>query len=62
VTAWIATAFSWPSALDFAACVSFAAAILWIFVDAGDTLEVGDKASTARPLGVPIAHSESPTG
>jgi MFS transporter, ACS family, glucarate transporter len=49
VTAHIAAAFGWPKALDFAACVSFAAAILWIFVDADCRLELDsdDKAPSA---------------
>jgi len=63
VTASIATAFGWSRALDFAAFLSFAAAILWIFVDASDRLEVEDQASsTADPLGVSMAHSEKPQG
>jgi len=62
LTAWIATAFSWPRALDFAACISFAAAFLWIFVDAGDSLEVGAEAGSSHRLGVPAPHRESSTG
>jgi MFS transporter, ACS family, glucarate transporter len=62
VTAWIATALGWPRALDFAACVSLAAAILWIFVDAGSSLEVGNEADAAPPLYVPIPNSGRSTG
>jgi MFS transporter, ACS family, glucarate transporter len=61
VTAGIATTFSWPAALDFAACVSFAAAILWIFVDAGDRLEAGIKFGAGQPVPATIAHGESST-
>src|SRR5215472_17404563 len=62
VTAWIATGLGWPRALDFAACVSLTAAILWIFVDAGSSLEVGNEADATHPLYVPIPQSERSTG
>jgi ACS family glucarate transporter-like MFS transporter len=38
-TAYIATHFGWTQALDFAAMLTAIGAILWIFVDASDTLE-----------------------
>jgi ACS family glucarate transporter-like MFS transporter len=38
-TAYIATHFGWTKALDFAAMLTAIGAILWIFVDASDTLE-----------------------
>jgi ACS family glucarate transporter-like MFS transporter len=40
ITAQIATSFGWTVALDFAALVSFAAGILWIFVNANENLEI----------------------
>lgn len=60
VTARIATSFGWPRALDFAAFVSFAAAILWIFVDADCSLEGGNETVGARPVYAPIPRGESP--
>jgi sugar phosphate permease len=54
-TAYIASAFGWTPALDFAALVSFSAGIIWVFVDAGAGVEVaaGDEASArvAVPMG-----------
>jgi ACS family glucarate transporter-like MFS transporter len=42
-TAYIATKFGWTAALDFAAAVSFCAGVLWVFVNAADSLEVGSE-------------------
>jgi MFS transporter, ACS family, glucarate transporter len=39
ITAQIATSFGWTVALDFAALVSFASGVLWIFVNANEDLE-----------------------
>jgi ACS family glucarate transporter-like MFS transporter len=39
LTAYIATRFGWIRALDFAGLVTFAAVILWIFVDAEQSVE-----------------------
>ena len=39
LTAWLATEFGWTKALDFAALMSFTAGIIWVFVDAGESLE-----------------------
>jgi ACS family glucarate transporter-like MFS transporter len=40
-TAYIATRFGWTAALDFAALVSFCGGVIWVFVDAADSLEAG---------------------
>ncbi len=39
LTAYIATHWGWTRALDFAAIVTLAAPVLWVFVNAGDDLE-----------------------
>jgi cyanate permease len=39
LTAYIAASFGWTRALDFAALMSFTAGAVWIFVDAGNTVE-----------------------
>ena len=39
LTAWIATEFGWTTALDFAALMSFTAGIIWVLVDADESLE-----------------------
>jgi sugar phosphate permease len=39
LTAYIATRFGWPQALDFAALVSFSAGVIWLFVNADANLE-----------------------
>ena len=39
VTAYIATRYSWAQALDLAAAVTFVSGLLWVFVDAGKSLE-----------------------
>ena len=39
LTAYIADRFGWTQALDFAALVTFAAAVLWLGVNAGHNLE-----------------------
>ncbi len=40
-TAYIATKFGWTAALDFAAMVSFCGGVIWVFVNATDSLEAG---------------------
>jgi MFS transporter, ACS family, glucarate transporter len=40
LTAYIATKFGWTTALDFAAFMSFMAGVVWIFVDASNSVEV----------------------
>jgi ACS family glucarate transporter-like MFS transporter len=52
LTASIATSLGWTKALDFAALVNFAAAIIWIFVNANDNLEADTDASTLLPAKV----------
>jgi cyanate permease len=39
LTAYIATKFGWTRALDFAALMSFTAGLVWIFVDASNSVE-----------------------
>jgi MFS transporter, ACS family, glucarate transporter len=39
LTGYIATTFGWTRALDFAALMSFTAGVVWIFVDASDSVE-----------------------
>ena len=39
LTAYIATSFGWTRALDFAALMSFTAGVIWIFVDASNSVE-----------------------
>jgi len=39
LTAYIATRVGWTSALDFAALMSFTAGLVWIFVDASNSVE-----------------------
>jgi ACS family glucarate transporter-like MFS transporter len=39
LTAYIATKFGWTRALDFAAFMSFTAGLVWIFVDASNSVE-----------------------
>lgn len=39
LTGYIASNFGWIRALDFAALMSFTAGVVWIFVDAGNTVE-----------------------
>jgi ACS family glucarate transporter-like MFS transporter len=41
LTARLATTVGWTQALDFAALVSFTAGIIWVFVDADDSVEGG---------------------
>jgi ACS family glucarate transporter-like MFS transporter len=40
LTAYIATRFGWTTALDFAALMSLMAGVVWIFVDASNSVEV----------------------
>ena len=40
-TAYIATKLGWTAALDFAAVVSFCGGVIWVFVNATDSLEGG---------------------
>ena len=42
LTAYIATTFGWTRALDFAALMSFTAGVIWIFVDAGKSVEISE--------------------
>jgi MFS transporter, ACS family, glucarate transporter len=39
LTAYLATTFGWTRALDFAALMSFTAGVVWIFVDASNSVE-----------------------
>ncbi|MEQ1472942.1 MAG: MFS transporter, partial [Candidatus Acidiferrum sp.] len=39
LTAYILTSFGWTRALDFAALMSFTAGVIWIFVDASNSVE-----------------------
>ena len=39
LTGYIATTFGWTRALDFAALMSFTAGVVWIFVDASDSVK-----------------------
>jgi len=39
LTAYIATKVGWTSALNFAALMSFTAGLVWIFVDASNSVE-----------------------
>src|SRR5262249_51334930 len=55
VTAYIATRFGWSEALDFAAVVNFAAAVIWLFIKADTNIEAPitrittEYVSPARP-------------
>ena len=51
LTAYIATTFGWTRALDFAALMSFTAGVIWIFVDAGKSVEIseGNLTSAVQP-------------
>jgi ACS family glucarate transporter-like MFS transporter len=42
LTVYIATTFGWTRALDFAALMSFTAGVIWIFVDAGESVEISE--------------------
>jgi MFS transporter, ACS family, glucarate transporter len=61
LTARIATRFGWSQALDFAAIVSFSAAVIWLFVNADTNLEAeifpAGAGGAIPPAGVPRAHS-----
>src|SRR5438270_804862 len=54
LTAAIATRFGWTQALDFAATVSFAAGIIWLFVNADSKLESEDPTSRAHGTLLPV--------
>jgi MFS transporter, ACS family, glucarate transporter len=43
LTAYIATTFGWTRALDLAALMSFTAGVIWIFVDAGKSVEISES-------------------
>jgi cyanate permease len=43
VTAYIATRHSWAQALDLAAFITIVSGLLWVFVDAGTTVEDADS-------------------
>ena len=43
LTGYIATTFGWTRALDFAALMSFTAGVVWIFVDASNSVESPTK-------------------
>jgi ACS family glucarate transporter-like MFS transporter len=43
LTAYIATTFGWTRALDFAALMSFTAGVIWIFVDAGKSVDISES-------------------
>lgn len=43
LTAYIATSFGWTRALDFAALMSFTAGVIWIFVDASNSVETSQS-------------------
>jgi ACS family glucarate transporter-like MFS transporter len=55
ITAHIATRFGWSQALDFAAIVNLASAVIWLFVKADSNLETEHSAVTTRysALGLP---------
>ena len=61
VTAHIATRFGWSQALDFAAMVNVAAAVIWLFVKADANLELESFKSTAeaaaRPYSIDGVHT-----
>jgi len=42
LTAYIATTVGWTRALDFAALMSFTAGFIWVFVDAGKSVEISE--------------------
>jgi ACS family glucarate transporter-like MFS transporter len=42
LTAYIASTFGWTRALDFGALMSFTAGVIWIFVDAGKSVEISE--------------------
>jgi MFS transporter, ACS family, glucarate transporter len=46
-TAYLAAKFGWIAALDFAAVVSFCGGLIWVFVNAADRVEGGDKSRTS---------------
>jgi cyanate permease len=52
LTAYIAATFGWTRALDFAALMSFTAGVVWIFVDAGKSVEISVVKGTtpAQPV------------
>ncbi len=54
VTARIATQFGWTQALDLAAAVSFAAGVIWLFVNADSKLETGDALPVAHGAFLPM--------
>jgi ACS family glucarate transporter-like MFS transporter len=55
-TAYIATKFGWTAALDFAALVSFCGGLIWVFVNAADSLEVGSK---TQPTTIPTSANDA---
>jgi ACS family glucarate transporter-like MFS transporter len=55
LTASIATRFGWTQALDFAASVSFASGIIWLFVNADSNLESEDPTATTHGALLPVA-------
>src|ERR1700704_4562312 len=55
LTALIATRLGWTQALDFAASVSFAAGIIWLFVNADSNLESEDPTATTHGALLPVA-------
>jgi len=60
LTASIATSLGWTKALDFAALVNFAAAIIWVFVNANDNLEADTDAGILLPAKVTSSVSPRP--
>src|SRR5581483_11185409 len=54
VTARIATRWGWTKALDLAAAVSFAAGVIWFFVNADSRRETGDALPVAHGAFLPM--------
>jgi ACS family glucarate transporter-like MFS transporter len=50
VTAYVATAFGWTRALELGALITFTGGLLWIFVDAGKSLETRWNAAADVPV------------
>ncbi len=51
LTAYIATTLGWTRALDFAALMSFMAGVVWIFVDASDSVDTPARnLATTQPI------------
>ena len=47
VTAYVATRYGWSQALDLAAAMTVIAGLLWVFVDAGSSIENASPRSSA---------------